>query len=757
MELNRNIGASHTLSRQNMLHLGLTLTLLCMLSLPTTALGRARFSRSKSHPPHLVCKQLRATRARCLTIQVPTVAAGSPNTTGPSFEGTGELGGLSPSDLRSAYKLPESGGSGQTVAIVDAYNDPNANADLAKYRETYGLSPCTEASGCFKKVNHLGETSKYPEANSEWAVEMSLDLDMASAACPQCHILLVEASSNATTAMVEAENEAVTQGATEVSNSWDSSEFAGETSDDTDFNHPGIPITVAAGDNGYGVSYPAASPYVISVGGTALRKAPETARGWTEEAWRNTELSVGERGAGTGSGCSVYETSKPSWQHDGSCAHRTDNDIAAVASASTPVSVYDSYESSGWIDVAGTSVAAPIIAAIEAHANAETRSAGAKIFYESPDSVFDVTTGNDGLCSGSYLCTAEVGYDGPTGLGSPDGIPHLYPAAPGASLTAVRDPSNEEQGTFYVDSSEELGVWGFSNATGWENYHLAGAIRSGTNPTAVNEAKANETMVFTVNTSGEIVDWWYHHNSWSSHVTLGGSVRPGTSPTAIVSESNEAFVVYYVNTAGEIAYFANIEETGWFGGTLGGSVRTGTSPAATFDPSTGDVLVYYVNTSGELAAWGLNASTESWTNMTIGGSVRSNTNPAVAASFTSGEAIVYYVNTSGEVALEYYAAGWKGGTLGGSVETGTTPAVIHDPSTALQVVDYVNPSDELDYWIFTGSWASGAIGSKTQTGSSPALLYDPTTKDQWLYYIGEEANIWTWTYVGGVLSNSKLG
>lgn len=327
------------------------------------------------------------------------------------YEGTGERGGYSPLDLRSAYVIPETGGSEQTVAIVDAYNDPNAESDLKIYRAHYKLPECTEKNGCFKKVSQTGGTT-YPMASSHWSVEISLDLDMVSAVCPSCHIMLVEATSNTFTNMDAAENEAATLGATEISDSWDGIEHSEETSEDKYFKHPSIPITVAAGDYGYGVRYPAASPYVISVGGTNLIKTKST-KGWSEKVW-----------GGTGSGCSAYE-SKPAWQTDPGCSRRTDNDVAAVASPETPVSVYDSYETSGWILVGGTSVSSPIVAGVEAHATAKTRAMGAEAFYKKPSSLFDVTSGSNGSCATkyAYLCTAEAGYDGPTGWGTPDGVP----------------------------------------------------------------------------------------------------------------------------------------------------------------------------------------------------------------------------------------------------------------------------------------------------------------------------------------------
>jgi subtilase family serine protease len=319
--------------------------------------------------------------------------------------------GYGPADLRSAYALPSSGGTGQTVAIVDAYDDPTAEADLGVYRSQYGLGACTTANGCFRKVNQSGGTTP-PRSNAGWAQEISLDVDMASAVCPGCRILLVEASSAAFTDLAAAVDTAARLGATTISNSYGGPEFSQETSSTyaSHYNHPGIPITVSSGDNGYGVEFPAAAPSVTAVGGTSLRRASGTARGWSETAW-----------SGAGSGCSAY-VAKPSWQTDTGCARRTVADVSAIADPNTGVAVYDStrYQgASGWMVFGGTSVAAPVIAGVYALAGNQP---APSYPYAHTSSLFDVTSGSNGSCSTAYLCTARVGFDGPTGLGTPNGI-----------------------------------------------------------------------------------------------------------------------------------------------------------------------------------------------------------------------------------------------------------------------------------------------------------------------------------------------
>jgi hypothetical protein len=354
--------------------------------------------------PYATCPPPNENKASCLAATVPT-DHGEPVLL-PAYEGSGEIGGLSPADLQSAYDFPN-GGAGQVVAVVDAYDDPHAEADLAVYRERYGLPPCTTANGCFKKVNDEGEEGYPPPANQEWAVEISLDIDMVSAACPKCDILLVEAGNSYIWRLIRAEETAIMLGATAVSNSWAAEEGPESSFNDPSFEHPGTPILAASGDWGYGAYYPASSSSVIAVGGTTLQKAANP-RGWSETAW---SLS--------GSGCSEYEK-KPAWQTDSGCSNRTVADVSAVADPATPLSVYDSYGQSGWMLVGGTSAATPIMAGYEAESSEAFRSAGAQALYEAGESqqLYDVVEGATDVCR-NYLCEATIGYDGPTGWGTP--------------------------------------------------------------------------------------------------------------------------------------------------------------------------------------------------------------------------------------------------------------------------------------------------------------------------------------------------
>ena len=357
-----------------------------------------------------VCTAGPARTARCLS-HVALDAAGKPLAT--SSPSSGSYG---PADLQSAYVLGSSpSGAGQTVAIVDAYDNPNAAADLASYRSQYGLPACTTANGCFHKVNESGAASPLPQRSTSWGQEIDLDIEMVSAICPSCSIDLVEASSANFSDLAIAENTAAAM-ANAVSNSYGGSEYSSEVTDQQSYDHPGTLITVSSGDGGYGVEFPAASQYVLAVGGTSLTPTGGSGRGWTETAW-----------SGAGSGCSAY-ISKPSWQHDTGCSRRTVADVSAVADPNTGVAVYDSYGSGGanWYVFGGTSVASPIVASVGARAGGTSPAAP----YANPGALNDVVGGSNGSCSPAYLCTAVTGYDGPTGLGSPNGTGAFAPGGP---------------------------------------------------------------------------------------------------------------------------------------------------------------------------------------------------------------------------------------------------------------------------------------------------------------------------------------
>ncbi|WP_316529455.1 S53 family peptidase [Kitasatospora brasiliensis] len=323
--------------------------------------------------------------------------------------------GLGPADLRAAYKLPATGGENQTVAIVDAGDAPTAEADLAVYRSTYGLPPCTTANGCFTKVNQAG-TASPPPSNQGWSMEVALDLDMVSAACPNCRIILVEADSASSLDLAESVDTAVRLGATEVSNSYGATESGYSPTLASHYAHPGVAITVSSGDSGYGIaSAPAIYPSVIAVGGTSLTK-DSSARGYAEKAW-----------SGAGSGCSAW-IAKPAWQKDRHCPGRMVSDVSAVADPATGPAIYVTADGGpGWGIVGGTSASAPFIAGVIALGGHPERFADASSLYSASAraGLYDVVGGSNVEsmdCGGDYQCKAVAGYDGPTGNGSPKGL-----------------------------------------------------------------------------------------------------------------------------------------------------------------------------------------------------------------------------------------------------------------------------------------------------------------------------------------------
>lgn len=359
------------------------------------------------------------------------------------------LPGYTPQDIRSAYALP-SGGAGVTVAVVDAFDLPSAESDLGIYRQRFGLPACTTANGCFRKVDQTGGIS-YPVANSDWGAETALDIEMVSAACPACKILLVEAASDFMTDMGTAVDTAVALGAKYVTNSYGAQGTGLDELDSMYFDHPGVVITASSGDAGFGPSnnpqFPASSPHVTAVGGTSLTPAAGTSRGWAETAW-----------SGAGSGCSTYGV-KPAWQHDSGCATKSVADVSAVADPNTGVAAYTSAPTtsgqSGWLVFGGTSVASPLIAGMYALAGAPAAgSYPAEYPYQHVSALNDVTSGSNGSCSPSaaYLCTAGAGYDGPTGLGTPNGVSAL--AAPGTTPTPP--PAALSEGDFNSDGHADV-------------------------------------------------------------------------------------------------------------------------------------------------------------------------------------------------------------------------------------------------------------------------------------------------------------
>ena len=380
-------------------------TALAIGTLLIAAAGQVPAQASPPTPGQQVCGPAAPLHVRCLAEVAAGVRADAAD---------GLPAGFGPADLQAAYRLQVGQGSGQTISVVDAYDDPNAEADLAVYRQTYGLPPCTTANGCFRKLDQRGGTS-YPAVDPGWALEISLDLDMVSAACPLCDIVLVEADSSSIADLGAAEDTAAGLGVAAISNSYGALEGNGMQPFFPHWDHPGTAIVASSGDFGYTLaSFPALMPNVIAVGGTSLFR-DASKRGWTEHAW-----------SGAGSGCSAW-VEKPAWQKDKHCHMRTIADVSAVADPATGVAVYDTvpyFGQSGWWILGGTSASAPLIAGVIGLAG-NGYQVSAAYPYAHTQFLNDVVGGSNVAawdCGGDYICTAKKGYDGPTGLGTPNGV-----------------------------------------------------------------------------------------------------------------------------------------------------------------------------------------------------------------------------------------------------------------------------------------------------------------------------------------------
>ncbi len=478
-------------------------------------------------------------QASCLSLELrPATAAARAHThplgitrSTPIVAGKAAEGafGLRPQDLHSAYQLPTGAPSAQTIAIVDAYNDPNAEADLNVYRKEFGLPECTRANGCFQQVNQHGESGNLPFPESQaaleameatctnsalteeereaactevqeakgWTGEISLDIEVAHATCQNCNIVLVEANSPSYSDLEAAENTAVAHGAKEVSNSWGGQEPG---SDPAAFNHPGVVITASTGDNGYEnwdaenpsfktPEYPASSPHVVAVGGTRLKLGPPPLRTWQSETVWNGQ-------GATGGGCS-RELNAPPWQLNvsdwssvGCGLKRATADVSAVADPYTGVAVFDSQpdeEGATWRDLGGTSLSSPLIASVFALAGGSSNVPyPARTLYENirlPESLHDIASGSNGectnppieqgasgcpssdeaaACASALICRAAPGYDGPTGVGTPEGLGAFVPHPSAPSVASGNESSGQATAKATVPQSSTSPVSGAS-------------------------------------------------------------------------------------------------------------------------------------------------------------------------------------------------------------------------------------------------------------------------------------------------------
>jgi len=375
----------------NKSYFGLALLVVALvMALPLAAQNNTDINQGFSHPP----------------LQRVIVPNASPDA-GPT--------GIFPAKMKVAYGFNTiaNHGKGQVIAIVDAFDDPNAEADLGTFSTQFGLPACTTANKCFKKIKVAGA----PADTTGWSNEIAIDTQWAHAIAPSARIFLVEAKSNSNTDLYHAVDVAVAYGATVVSMSWSGGEASNETTSDSHFSVTGVTFVAASGDGGHGVGYPAASPFVVGVGGTSLTIA--TNGTWTSEtAW-----------SGSGGGVSAYE-GEPSYQAGvQTTGKRGIPDVAYDGNPNTGVPAYSSYACgscyTGWNQWGGTSIGTPQWAALFALANS-MRVAASKTNLNQPQFLLypaaetdyhDITSGTNGSCGAQ--CTAKTGYDYVTGLGSP--------------------------------------------------------------------------------------------------------------------------------------------------------------------------------------------------------------------------------------------------------------------------------------------------------------------------------------------------
>ena len=532
-----------------------------------------------------------------------------------------------PAYLEQAYDLSylsQTGGTGDTVGIVDAYDDPTAQSDLDTYRSNYGLPACD--SGCFTKVNESGNASPLPAASSDWETEISLDLDTVSAICPNCHILLVEASSSNESDLQAAMQTAARLHANQISDSWTLT-GSGHVSN---FTPSGVPTIAATGDQGYVGSltpgsdnYPAAFPGVTAAGGTSLAPAATaTARGFSESAWSVTQTPDGPEGGG--SGCDVNQ-SRPTYQPNMGCNGRAYADLSADADPNTGLEVVDD---GNWGVVGGTSLATPLIAAYYAITGLDdtTSSTSAKWAYTTPDSALlnDITSGSNGTCSAyPYICTAGTGYDGPTGMGSISGAvatgapgiggppikPQYTPATAGASnpdsyTESTRADGATITGGIYpngLDTTWWIQYWP-ANGGGSVQQTPASDIGSGTAPamvtgypTHLSSSTTYDYELVAQNSDGTTDGYTYSFTTGSQSTTAPVAAFT-SSPAAATPGSSVSF-----NASGSTDSGASIEDYSWdFGdGTTADSHGTPTDTHSYIKAGTYNVTLIVTNSNEE--------------------------------------------------------------------------------------------------------------------------------------------------------------
>jgi hypothetical protein len=672
----------------------------------------------------------------------------------PAVAGSGPVG-YGPPGLQAAYALPSAAdGAGVTVAVVAPFDDPDVAGDLAAYREQYGQPACSQtlsvtAPECLTVVNESGAlitpgSGAAPGANTSWALRTSAQLDAVSAVCPNCKLLLVEVDSAAIPDVGAGVNFAAALGAQVITVGVAQPETSADlTWDGEYFDHPGVAITAAAGDaaggsSGFsasGVNYPAASQYVTAVGGTTLNPvgaggctaAVAGRRGYCETPWDDAD------GASV-SGCSLYEP-EPAWQKAGipagdtGCGSlRSVADVSADADPVTGIAVYDSYNEDGWQDTqfGGTAVAAAIVAGVYALAGTAASDVDrASSLYANAIGFNDITTGANGTCSPAYLCTAGSGYDGPTGLGTPDGdIAFFSGYQPGLSAgPAAYDPETGDEdlfaavasGTGFEDSRSSAGTW-----SGWLN--MSGSITG--RPSAVFDPLDGAMEVYGRGPGGAVYeDYQLPGQGWSGWSDKGGPSQG--SPSAVYDPLDHALEIYLTGTNGTVWQDTATPAGSWLAKNMGG-VLSG-SPDAVYDPANQTLQVWGSGTNGTV--W-MNSMTSAgswagWKNM--GGDISGA--PSVVYDPLNGAMEAYGRGPGGAVYEDYQlpGQGWSGWSDKGGPSQGS-PSAVYDPlDHALEI--YLTGTNGT-VWQDSATSVAGSWSGKNMGGvlsGSPDAVYDPAS------------------------------
>jgi subtilase family serine protease len=523
-----------------------------------------------------VCKAPTLGHKTCFAVRRQVVSKGTAGArpfvrgagVAPSISTIGPAGGLTPADLATAYGFTSTATVTQTVAIVDAFNDPNINADLQTFDKQYGLAACSTANACLKVVGQTGSTTALPPNDTTgWSVEESLDVESVHSVCQKCKIILVEATSNSNPNLEAAEKEAVALKATEISNSFGGPEQGSTATDEAAYNHPGIVITASSGDDGYfnwdqandGISSanapnaPASYNTVVAVGGTSLNLG-QTATRQSETVWNDNgpkdywATNFGQSLGAGGGGCStliagqLWQTHVANWASTVCGTHRLVADVSAVADYLTGFDVLDSYDPStcngcltGWNTIGGTSLASPVIASmwgLDGGAHGVKYPSLNLYGHVGTASLYDVTVGGNGYCdgigaancgnpntlgagvldcdypatgttpsTGDRACDALAGYDGPTGVGTPNGLTALSPVHPTVKIAGPTTIVHNTTGTWTATVTDPTpGATVSSYKWNWGD---ATAVTSTTTGSATHKytAAATRTITLTITDS----------------------------------------------------------------------------------------------------------------------------------------------------------------------------------------------------------------------------------------------------------------